>query len=76
MATVTWSEASALWTAMLDDVPVCVLKPKDIGGCTAHWLQGRMWAPPSHLPRALPQPTRFFSTMAEAKQAVEQSLLA
>lgn len=75
MANIVWDKTPALWTAQLDDVPVCVLRSKDIGGCIAHWLDGRLWAAPLHLPRAMPQPTRFFSHFEEAKLAVEQSLL-
>lgn len=76
MAEVNWSESPAAWTAFLDGVPVCALKAKDIGGCTASWLDGRLWAPPSHMPKATPQPTKFFPAVAEAKQAVEQLLQA
>jgi len=74
MANITWTETPALWTALINEVPICVLKAKDIGGCTAHWLDGRLWAAPGHLPRATPQPTRFFSKFEEARQAVEQTL--
>jgi hypothetical protein len=75
MANIIWSESPAMWTAMLGEVPVCVLKAKDIGGCTAQWLDGQLWAAPRHLPRAMAQPTRFFAHLEEAKWAVEQSLL-
>jgi hypothetical protein len=61
-----------VWTALLDGVPVCSLKPKDIGGCTASWLDHRLWPAPQHMPKAPPQSTRFFSSVAEAKAAVEQ----
>jgi hypothetical protein len=40
----------------------------------ASWLDDRLWAPPSHLPKATPQTTRFFMALDEAKQAVEQVL--
>jgi len=76
MADVRWSEAPSVWTASLDNVAVCTLKTKDIGGCAASWLDGHLWAPPSHLPKATPQPTRFFMGVDEAKAAVEQVLLA
>ena len=76
MASITWIETPTLYTAMLDDVAVCNLKPKDIGGVTASWLDGRLWAPPSHMPKATPQPTRFFMGLEDAKSAVEQTLLA
>lgn len=75
MAKLVWTETPAAWTAVLDDVPVCVLRKKDIGGCIAQWLDGRLWSAPRHLPRAMPQPTRFFSRFEEARQAVEQALL-
>jgi hypothetical protein len=74
MANVSWSEAPSVWIASLDNVAVCALKTKDIGGCVASWLDGRMWAPPVHLPKATPQPTRFFMGLTEAKEAVEQAL--
>jgi hypothetical protein len=74
MASLNWTETPTLWTASLGEVPVCALKAKDIGGCTASWLDDRLWSPPSHLPKAKPQPTRFFSDFAEAKLAVEQQL--
>ena len=75
MASITWNETPTVCTALLDDVPVCTLKPKDIGGFTASWLNGRLWAPPSHMPKAAPQETRFFMGLEDAKLAVEQSLL-
>jgi hypothetical protein len=74
MPNITWKKAPSSWTALVDDVAVCTLKCKDIGGCTASWLDGRLWAPPSHLPKATPQPTRFFAGVEEAKSVVEQSL--
>ncbi len=76
MANITWKEAPSLWTALLDGVPVCALKGKDIGGWAASWLDARLWAPPAHLPKATPQPTRFFTDLTEAKTAVEQTLAA
>jgi len=75
MARITWNETSTLCTALLDDVPVCTLKPKDIGGYTASWLDGRLWAPPSHMPKAAPQVTCFFARIEDAKLAVEKYLL-
>ena len=74
MADITWKETHPSWTALLDGVPVCTLKPKDIGGCIASWLDGRLWAPPGHLPKAAPQATRFFAGIEDAKSAVEQAL--
>ncbi len=74
MAPIHWNETPTLWTALLGDVPVCTLKAKDIGGCTASWTGDRLWAPLPHMPRAAPQPTRFFSSFEEARQAVEQQL--
>jgi hypothetical protein len=74
MAILRWEETPSVWTASLDGIPVCTLKPKDIGGCIASWLDGRLWAPPAHLPKAMPQPTRFFADLQEAKAAVEQTL--
>lgn len=76
MANITWKEAPSLWTAQLDGVPVCSLKGKDIGGWAASWLDDRLWAPPAHLPKATPQPTRFFVNLTEAKTAVELALQA
>jgi hypothetical protein len=74
MADVTWKEATPTWTAWLDGVAVCTLKPKDIGGCTASWLDTRLWPPPAHLPKAAPQASKFFPSLEEAKSAVEQQL--
>jgi hypothetical protein len=75
MADISWNQTPTLWTASLDGAPVCNLKAKDIGGCTASWLDGRLWAPPAHLPKAMPQPTRFFAGFEEARSAVEQQLI-
>lgn len=75
MAHITWQESPTSCTALLDTVPVCTLKSKDIGGVAASWLDERRWAPPTHMPKAAPQETRFFSDMAEARLAVEQFLL-
>ncbi len=74
MANICWKETPTLRTALLDDVPVCELKSKDIGGVTASWLDDRLWPPPSHMPKAAPQPTRFFHGIDDAKSAVEQAL--
>lgn len=74
MASITWNDSPGVSTALLDDVPVCSLKTKDIGGVATSWLDDRLWAPPPHMPKAAPQPTRFFMGMADAKQAVEQTL--
>ena len=75
MANITWNDSPTVFVALLDDVPVCELKPKDIGGVTASWLNGSLWPPPSHMPKAAPQQARFFSGLDEAKLAVEQVLL-
>jgi len=74
MAHITWNETPTVYTALLDDVPVCTLKVKDIGGVAASWLGERLWPPPSHMPKAAPQPTRFFPALDEAKAAVEKAL--
>lgn len=74
MATITWKETPPVWTALLDDAPVCTLKGKDIGGWTASWAGNRLWPPPAHLPKATPQATRFFMNLDEAKAAVEAEL--
>jgi hypothetical protein len=74
MAEVSWNQSPGVWTAMLNGEPVCALKAKDIGGCVASWLNGRLWAPPGHMPKATPQPTKFFHGVDEAKTAVEQLL--
>ena len=74
MADVEWNESPSAWTAVHNGEPVCMLKLKDIGGCTANWLNKMLWAPPSHMPKAIPQPTRFFPDVDEAKLAVEQQL--
>lgn len=74
MATITWKETPPVWTALLDDAPVCTLKGKDIGGWTASWLGERLWPAPTHLPKATPQATRFFTDREEAKAAVETEL--
>lgn len=76
MANITWIESKPTWTALLDNVPVCTLRSKDIGGCTASWEGGRLWAPPAHMPKAAPQSTRFFASVEDAKTAVEQALQA
>ncbi|PQA76163.1 hypothetical protein [Rhodoferax sp. TS-BS-61-7] len=76
MAHITWNDTPTVYTALLDDVPVCTLKVKDIGGVAASWLDERLWPPPSHMPKAPPQPTRFFIDLAEAKAAVEEMLKA
>lgn len=74
MANISWKDSSILYVALLDDVPVCELRPKDIGGVTASWLQDRLWPPPGHMPKAAPQQSRFFSGVEEAKSAVEDAL--
>ncbi len=74
MATISWKETSPSWTAMLDGESICSLKKKDIGGWAASWLDGRLWAPPANMPKAAPQPTRFFADLEDAKAAVEQAL--
>ncbi len=74
MADITWNDAPSVYTALFDGTPVCTLKVKDIGGVAASWLDDRLWPPPSHMPKAPPQPTRFFANLAEAKAAVEEAL--
>lgn len=74
MANIRWNDTPSLCIASLDDVQVCSLKLKDIGGWTASWTDERLWAPPSHLHKATPQATRFFPGLDEAKAAVEQAL--
>lgn len=75
MATVTWNHnPPSTWVATVDGQAVCSIKRKDIGGWTAGWSDERLWPVPSHLPKATPQPTRFFSDLDEAKLAVEQAL--
>jgi hypothetical protein len=74
MASIIWNDVPGLSTALVDDVPVCALKVKDIGGVAANWLDDRLWPAPSHMPKATPQNTRFFMALDEAKLAVEQAL--
>jgi hypothetical protein len=74
MANISWKDSTTLYIALVDNVPVCELRPKDIGGVTASWLNDSLWAPPGHLPKAAPQQTRFFFGVAEAKAAVEEVL--
>ncbi len=74
MANIRWNDTPSLCIALVDDAPVCSLKLKDIGGWTASWTDERLWVPPSHLPKAMPQPTRFFPALDEAKAAVAQAL--
>jgi hypothetical protein len=76
MAQLIWSDGPGVCTAVLNEVPVCSLKSKDIGGVIASWLDDRLWPPPAHLPKAAPQPTRFFANIADAKAAVEEALKA
>jgi hypothetical protein len=76
MRNVTWNHTPPSWTAALDGDTVCTLKGKDIGGWTASWSGERLWPAPAHLPKATPQPTRFFMDLDEAKAAVEQALAA
>lgn len=75
MADITWKETPpSTWMALQNETPVCTLKKKDIGGYTAEWAEGRLWAPPSHLPKAQPQSVRYFPTLDEAKSSVEQQM--
>lgn len=74
MANIRWNNTPSQCIALLDDVQVCALKLKDIGGWTASWTDDRLWAPPAHLPKAMPQATRFFPALDEAKAAVEKAL--
>jgi len=77
MTHVTWDHnPPTTWTAMADGQALCSIKRKDIGGWTAVWMDERLWPAPPHLPKAMPQPTRFFSSLEEAKLAVEQALSA
>jgi hypothetical protein len=77
MAQVSWdNNLPTTWTALMDGQAVCAVKRKDIGGWTAAWTDERLWPAPSHLPRATPQPMRFFGSLEEAKLAVEQALAA
>lgn len=77
MAHVIWEHNPPItWVGTVDGQAVCSVKRKDIGGWTAAWMDERLWPPPAHLPKAQPQPTRFFSGLDEAKQAVEQALSA
>lgn len=74
VATIVWEDSPSACTALIDGVPVCALKLKDIGGWTASWMDDRKWPPPAHLPKAQPQDTKFFPGKADAKAAVEQVL--
>ncbi|RFO98644.1 hypothetical protein DIC66_01800 [Rhodoferax lacus] len=74
MALITWIETPHTRTALLGDVPVCTIKVKDIGGCTALWLNGMLWPAPAHMPKAPMQSGCFFSSVADAKLAIELQL--
>lgn len=75
MAHVTWDHTPpATWIVMVDGQALCSIKRKDIGGLIAAWVDERLWPAPAHLPKAMPQPTRFFSNLEEAKLAVEHAL--
>jgi hypothetical protein len=77
MAAVTWDlNPPTTWIAMVDGQACCAVKRKDIGGWTAAWTDDHLWPAPAHLPKAMPQPTKFFGSLEEAKQAVEQALAA
>lgn len=76
MTTFTWEESTSACTAVVEGIPVCMIKFKDIGGWTATWLDHRRWAPPTHLPKAIAQESKFFPAKDDAKAAVEQALLA
>ncbi|AOG23683.1 hypothetical protein [Acidovorax sp. RAC01] len=77
MAAVTWDHnPPTTWIAKVQGQALCAIKRKDIGGWTAAWTDERLWPAPAHLPKALPQPIRFFSSLEEAKQAVECALAA
>jgi len=41
MATIIWKETPPVWTAFVEDTPVCTLRSKDIGGWTASWAGER-----------------------------------
>lgn len=74
MTAVAWSLVGSAWVAHLNGVEVCNLKPKDIGGWTACWVGDRTWPPPTHMPKAMPQSTKFFMDLADAKKSVEVAL--
>ena len=77
MAHVTWDQKPPTsWLAVVEGEAVCTLTRKDIGGWNATWEGERLWPPPAHLPKATPQPMRFFSSLDEAKAAVERELAA
>ncbi len=77
MAHVTWDHTPpTTWIAMVNGQATCSVKRKDIGGWTAGWTDDRLWPAPAHLPKAMPQPMRFFSSLEEAKLAVEHALAA
>ena len=74
MAEITWKETPLNWTAECDGKAVCSLKKMDIGGWAANWLNGHKWPAPAHMPKAQPQPMKFFPALEEAKTAVEHAL--
>ena len=75
MSLVTWKQMPPTsWVAVMNGQPLCTLKGKDIGGWTACWEGERVWPPPAHLPKAMPQPTKYFGSLDEAKAAVEKVL--
>lgn len=76
MYMIAWNHTPPHWTASIQGETVCTLKGKDIGGWTASWHGERLWPAPAHLPKAMPQATRFFMDLAEAKAAVEAALQA
>lgn len=77
MAQVSWDHnPPTTWTAKVDGQAICSVKRKDIGGWTAAWENERLWPAPAHLPKAMPQQMRFFSSLEEAQAAVEQALSA
>lgn len=77
MAHISWDHSPpTTWIATVDGQAVCSVKRKDIGGWTAAWTDERLWPPPAHLPKATPQPMRFFGSLEEAKAAVEVALAA
>lgn len=77
MAHLSWDhKPPTTWNAVVDGASICSVRRKDIGGWTAVWEDERLWPAPPHLPKAMPQQMRFFSSLEEAKAAVEQALSA
>ena len=75
MSPVSWTHNPPHWIATVDGQTVSTLKGKDIGGWTATWAGDRLWPAPPHMPKAMPQPMRFFPNLDAAKAAVEAAWL-